>query len=453
MKKLYVIIAIGFWLSAVSAQWLETVIYADGRWSGRMVYNSLHNKVYCANYDSTVIIVDGATNSVIREVKVGTRPLWMVYNWLNDRLYCALGGNTSDTVVVLDGQTDEVVGRVIVAGRSVNTLGFNPTNNKLYVGSNVTPNRVSIVDCDSDTVTAVLNIPGGNLTHEPMHVESTNKVYIPVHTSDYVMVLDGATDSIIKDDLRIGSGPLCAGVDYTRNRAFFAPWSSDSLVVVDGDSDRVIRRIRVGYRPLGWDYNRVNDRVYCTSLGDSNFVVLDAATYERLEQFVYSDRKNGVFWNPINNKVYVSSAYTNVLLVYDGASSRYIMSINLPAVMAGWTWNWTQNRLYVECSPGGAIAVVRDSGGYAVAERPPPGASRIAPGATVVRGVLRLEPASSHRPRATSWLLDINGRKVLDLQPGANDVSRLAPGVYFVCSGLSAVSRQPSAVQKVVVTR
>jgi hypothetical protein len=30
-------------------------------------------------------------------------------------------------------------------------------------------------------------------------------------------------------------------------------------------------------------------------------------------------------------------------------------------------------------------------------------------------------------------LLDISGRKVLDLRPGANNVGRLAPGVYFVC--------------------
>jgi len=39
------------------------------------------------------------------------------------------------------------------------------------------------------------------------------------------------------------------------------------------------------------------------------------------------------------------------------------------------------------------------------------------------------------------------------LRPGANDVSRFSPGVYFVCSGPSAVSREPSAVTKVIVER
>jgi YVTN family beta-propeller protein len=451
MKLTRLLLVTGLLLSAASAQWLETVIPANGRWSGILAYNSLHNKVYCANYDSTVIIVDGEANSVIREVKVGARPMWLVYNWLNDRLYCALGGNTSDTVVVLDGRTDAVVGRVIVAGLSPNTLCFNPRDNKLYVGSNVLPNKVSIVDCSGDTLTNVLSIPGGRQTHCAMHVDSTNKVYVPVNTGDYVMILDGANDSIIRDSLRIAPGPICAGVDYNHNRVYFTPWNSDSLVVVDGDSDRVVRRIRVGYRPLGWDFNWTNDRVYCTTQGDSNFLVIDAATYERLEQFVFSDRKNGVFWNPTNNKVYVSSADTNVLLVYDGATNRFIKSINIPAKLAGWGWNWTQNRLYVECSPGGQLAVIRDSGGYAVAEPRTTPAPKPAGLTTIVRGVLWLEPGSS-TSSSPSWLLDASGRKVMDLVPGVNDARHLAPGVYFVRQA-SGVERDASGITKVIVTR
>ncbi len=76
-------------------------------------------------------------------------------------------------------------------------------------------------------------------------------------------------------------------------------------------------------------------------------------------------------------------------------------------------------------------------------------------GATVVRGVL-FRPRDMGDGDMTqsspigivyqAALLDICGRKVMALRPGANDVSRLAPGVYFVRSG-------PSAVTKVVVTR
>ena len=93
----------------------------------------------------------------------------------------------------------------------------------------------------------------------------------------------------------------------------------------------------------------------------------------------------------------------------------------------------------------------------AIAEQPTQPAITAQPSATVIRGVLFL-PKMGTVPEGTvptfgPSLLDASGRKVMDLHSGANDVRALAPGVYFVRSGPSAVSREPSAVTKVVVTR
>jgi hypothetical protein len=70
------------------------------------------------------------------------------------------------------------------------------------------------------------------------------------------------------------------------------------------------------------------------------------------------------------------------------------------------------------------------------------------PAATVVRGVLFLNgdcPRTGTVPKAA--LLDISGRKVMAVTPGANDVSHLSPGVYFVSEA------QARAVRKVIVQR
>jgi hypothetical protein len=66
---------------------------------------------------------------------------------------------------------------------------------------------------------------------------------------------------------------------------------------------------------------------------------------------------------------------------------------------------------------------------------------------TIVRGVLMLGAVGSRQNTAyRAELLDISGRKVMELVAGDNDLSRLAPGVYFVRGG-------SSRVRKVVVTR
>jgi hypothetical protein len=71
-------------------------------------------------------------------------------------------------------------------------------------------------------------------------------------------------------------------------------------------------------------------------------------------------------------------------------------------------------------------------------------------GTTVVRGVLLLP--RSLDPSISRSLLDISGRKVLNLVPGANDVSRLAPGVYFVREEAQAQA-QAQEIRKIVVAR
>jgi hypothetical protein len=68
----------------------------------------------------------------------------------------------------------------------------------------------------------------------------------------------------------------------------------------------------------------------------------------------------------------------------------------------------------------------------------------------IVRGVLNLPPAAPGRRQAA--LLDIAGRALFELQAGPNDVSRLAPGVYFVVPARAA-GQAAGRVSKVILTR
>ncbi len=84
----------------------------------------------------------------------------------------------------------------------------------------------------------------------------------------------------------------------------------------------------------------------------------------------------------------------------------------------------------------------------ALAERPAPTASRPAPTASVVRSILNLTPDFCGA-RSDLALMDATGRRVIALKPGSNDISRLAPGVYFIRQ--SADNRAPATARRVVV--
>jgi hypothetical protein len=68
---------------------------------------------------------------------------------------------------------------------------------------------------------------------------------------------------------------------------------------------------------------------------------------------------------------------------------------------------------------------------------------------TVVGHVLMLPQGIKAR---AYQLMDIGGRKVLDLHPGANDVRAFAPGVYFIREGLGVRGEGPGETRKIVLT-
>jgi hypothetical protein len=108
------------------------------------------------------------------------------------------------------------------------------------------------------------------------------------------------------------------------------------------------------------------------------------------------------------------------------------------------------NRVYVGGGGNSFIPVIRtDQPGV----EETPNAEVLATNAnpTVVQGVLFLPEATSRKPQAVS-LLDVSGRRVMDLRPGANDVRALAPGVYFLRGPKTEDGRLDAAVRKIVLT-
>lgn len=164
--------------------------------------------------------------------------------------------------------------------------------------------------------------------------------------------------------------------------------------------------------------------VWCSQAGGTNM------------QLAYAQRDTDGVWSSPTTLTGLDSGSVNYpSIVCDAGSGIHIV----------WYDNHTGNQdvYYLHgVTPGAGVAETR----------PLARVSCIVPLATFVRGILYLAaiPSTSSCP---SGLLDASGRRVLGLKPGANDVRALAPGVYFVWSRPLAVSRQPSAVTKVVVTK
>lgn len=94
------------------------------------------------------------------------------------------------------------------------------------------------------------------------------------------------------------------------------------------------------------------------------------------------------------------------------------------------TCNPARNRVYVANQYSSTISVILNPNG-GVEETPVAEARRPNAGPTIVRGVLTVGDRD-RRAGDRLALLDVSGRRAMELYAGPNDVRGLASGVYFV---------------------
>jgi DNA-binding beta-propeller fold protein YncE len=438
-----------------------------------------------------VYVVDAGTNRICGDV--------VLEFWVDDAAYCPVSDRVyfmctnSQKLLGVDARTQEVVSDITI-GHTMQYLYYSSMTNKLYIGFGAwgSDSSLYIVDCAGDSVSALVDAVGH--TTDFCSDDRDDKVYCAGHFSG-LAVLDGSGDSLIaRVPLSLGMSKLtycpeqnkvygctystpppiscvqavdCSGdtvldtiavpkeprdLCYVQryDRLFCACGGADSLVAIDCVTDSVVAGAAVGDRPIDIAYNAHNDRLYCANFLGEDLTVLQCSTLQRVRAISLPDRPVTVYWDSIANKIYclltdgspyhlavVDCATDSVMAVFDFGYSQRVTA---------YAWSPRTGRHYFGLYAGPQVIVVRDTTGLVVAESRPPLPSPVPPSATVVRSVLFLAEALGPKPETAS-LLDISGRKVMELRPGANDIRALAPGVYFVRKA------QTQAMRKVIVAQ
>ncbi|HTW91898.1 MAG TPA: YncE family protein [bacterium] len=449
-----------------------------------------------AGDDAAVDVINGASDRVTDTLWFGSfRPGVLRYNPLNHHIYCLEEGWNSahNHLAVVDGDSNRVL-KILPAGGSCDSMLWNPVNNKLYI-SNSGDNTVSIVACANDSIVATIS---GRDWPDASCCSSDGKVYV-CNDGYGVTVIDPVGDSVRKV-IEVGHNPWGICYDRTDNKIYIGMWNDgDSVKVISVSTDSVVKAVAMPsdlhYQDVRWNQN--HDKLYVSSSDDSEVVVIDCATDTILRtvrttatglgsSYVDSVTDRVYFADPDGTTLHVLDARADSFLknvsagsvgamidnrltgtehrlysigsypsskvaVVSGATDSVLRHIQVGDEPFGLAWNPVHSWVYVSNCDGSSITVVRDSlpAGIEESHRQ---ASSSKPLPTVVRGILRV-PASSVMRGASCALLDISGRKVLDLHPGANDVRALAPGVYFVREAQGQAQAQAHAVRKVVLTK
>jgi YVTN family beta-propeller protein len=463
-----------------------------GSYARYLCYNPAGNNTYAAFYrTSDVQAIGGVSDAVEHVLPLGPcSPSSLCYNTANNHLYCL--DRPNDLLFIVDGESNHVL-EPIKTGSGPAGLVLSPARNKAYFASGT--GEVSILDCARDSIIA--NVATGPWTRLLCRSDD-GEVYVAVE--DGVAVIDGGGDTIRAVVPVLNNSSYSVGCyDRTDGKVYVGYAFGDSAVVrvIDARADSVVASIRVwdGYgfeQALCWEAK--HDKLYVCYTESDSVAVIDCAGDTILKKVLVTNDLHLMYSDSICDKVYcfdnwnyglriISAAadtfyrslavgYATALLdngkrgpanrLYctdgDGGAVRVIAGYNTDSILTripvgDWpsalAWNPTHSRMYVANEGSSSITVIRDTLLPGVEEGEAQALGR-RPEATIVRGMLIFSPANGAGRMANGELLDVSGRKVLELLPGANDVRALAPGVYFVRE--IGAQAQAQVVRKVVLT-
>jgi DNA-binding beta-propeller fold protein YncE len=417
-------------------------VWANESYPEGFVTDPASGKLYCLGAGpSLVSVFDAASDVWLATIPLGTFTEVMCCNTVDHKVYVSSARDyiydEMGTIWVVDGVGDTLLTEIVVEGVP-NLLAYNPSDDVLYAAGGGYGSGwcdIQAISGKADSVFdyyQVRELPTGLVYNDAQH-----KLY-SLGKDSTVTVIDpgGLGMNLI---IQVGADLGCFVLNSSGSRLYVGSPRHDSVYVIDCVQDRVAGVISVAGPSVAFCYDSPHDRLYSASTEDGGLSVIDCArnmvvaTVPVAARFLYYDSTSDAVYCLGENKLTVVDGQTGAI-VKTFASGSYPAGI---ASAPGWT------RVYAGSGDNSFLSVIRKSAGPAeMGVQAVPEAQ-----ATVARGSLNLAGGM------LATLFDMSGRKVANLHPGVNDVSGLAPGVYFV-RGLSALSREASAVivRKVVIT-
>jgi YVTN family beta-propeller protein len=213
-------------------------------------------RVYVTNEDAgTISIISAATQSVLGEIDVGTRPRGVEVSADGERLYVALSGSPKCPPTLPDDECAK-----LAADKS--------------------KDGIAVVDVRSREVVRVL--PGGSDPEEFDVDAASGRLFVSNEDAGELSIVDLATGAVVRS-VAVGKEPEGVRLRPDRAAVYVTSESEHAVTVVDTRSGAVQGSIEVGWRPRDVVFSADGARAYVSSEHGGSVAVVDAARSEVVE--------------------------------------------------------------------------------------------------------------------------------------------------------------------------
>jgi YVTN family beta-propeller protein len=202
----------------------------------------------------------------------------------------------------------------------------------------------------------VASISGGNIPdidqiavgQLPNNVDinpNTKLMYVTNQLSDTVSVIDTNTN-IVTDNITVGSRPFGVAVNPMTSLVYVTNSLSNSVSVIDTKTNN-IRNITVELGPLGVAVNPSTNMIYVANADSNTVSVIDGENNIVVDNIPVGSRPFGIAVDTNSNTVYVTNQGPSTVTVIDGYTNGIIQTLTPGDTPRGVTFQTVNNRAYV----------------------------------------------------------------------------------------------------------
>lgn len=277
---------------------------------------------YVTNYnESSVSVINTASNTVTATVSVGNGPTGVAVNPGGTRVY--IGNYYGNSVSVINTGNNTVIATIAPVSTPTG-VAVSPDGNTVYV-ANQGASSISVISAATNTVVATITV--GNTPQGVVVSPDGTKAYVANYNSDNVSVINTATNTVITT-IPVGDGPEAVAVTPDGTKAFVPNYNSNNLSVINTATNTVIATTSVGNGAWGVAVSPNGTRAYVAA-SSGGVSVVNTATNAVIATITVGGGVWGVAVSPDGSKVYAAKPYSsdNTVAVINTATNTVFTTI------------------------------------------------------------------------------------------------------------------------------
>jgi len=328
-------------------------------------YNPVNNKIYCYS-GGYIRIIDKVSGHQIAGYNI-PHAMSLLYNYTDNTIFC--GG--ADLILMINGETDELTGSTNLIGCHCKQLCYNSLNN-IVCSANQIEGTVDIIDNNCSLIDS-LQIGGG--VYPGCYNSMNNKVYyiqwFSGYENSFVSIIDGETNQVIQS-IPIGSKLSACTYNSLNNKIYVASYYDNKVIVIDGASDTIIDTITT--TPYLYSlFSGPGDSIYCGCGNGGNggrIHVINGESDIVTNNYFVDGRPSDFTFNTIDQKIYACLEYNNQVVVIDREDNIYEIPVGVtPVKMA---YNPDDNKVYCINYDDCTVSIIDGLDNYVINTLPTP---------------------------------------------------------------------------------